>query len=51
MCVNVILHNTDLIKLAIKATYTSLLIFQLHYLLPNISILEVHYGSLLQRFM
>lgn len=35
-------YDTDLIKLAVKATYIFLLIFQLHYLLTNISFLKVH---------
>lgn len=44
-------HDTDLIKLAVKNTYILLLIFQLYYLLPNISILNVHDFFLFQRFM
>lgn len=44
-------HGTDLIKLTVKATYILLLIFQLYYLLPNISILKVHDVLLFQRFM
>jgi len=44
-------HDTDLIKLAVKAIYILLLIFQLYYLLPNISILKVHDFLLFQRFM
>lgn len=44
-------HDTDLIKLAVKATYILLLIFQLYYLLPNISILNVHDVLLFHGFM
>lgn len=44
-------HDTDLIKLAVKATYILLLIFQLHYLLTNISILKVHDILHFHRFM
>lgn len=51
MCLYAILHDTDLIKLAVKATYILLLIFQLYYLLPNISILKVHDVLLFHGFM
>lgn len=44
-------RDTDLIKLVVKATYILLLIFQLYYLLPNISIFKVHDILLFHGFM